>query len=310
MRRLWHVAQFNLTASRAILKVMKRSLFLVAFAIASALTQAQERLSDQIYMKNGGAAFTLDVFKVAAPNAPCVMWLCSGGWHSDHNDINPGIAKMLNDQGISVVEVVHGSQPRYTLNEIVPQIRRAVRYVRANASRFGIDPNRIGISGGSAGGHLSLMMGGTGDDGARNSTDPVERTSSVVNAVGVFMPPTDFLNWGKDGFMPLDSDQMAPYMPAFGVTKDSSKEKIIAIGKAMSPIGYVSNKFPPTLIIHGDKDALVPIQQATIMDEALAKLGIDHTLVVIQGGGHDAKTFLEGFPKLVEWFKAHLAKKG
>ena len=288
---------------------MKRTPFLLLFTVAVTLCQAQERISDQIYMKDGGAAFTLDVFKVATPNAPCVIWLCSGGWFSNHRDINPGIAKMFNDQGIAVVEVVHGSQPRYTLTEIVPQIRRAVRYVHANATRFGIDPHRVGISGGSAGGHLSLMIGGTGDAGAQNGKDEVEKFPSSVNAVGIFMPPTDFLNWGKDGFMPIDSPLMAPFMPAFGVNKDTPKDKMNQIGKIMSPIGYVTSSFPPTLIIHGDKDALVPIQQATIMDAALAKVGIDHTLIVVPGGGHDAKTFTEGFPKLVAWFKAHLGKK-
>ena len=287
---------------------MKRMPFLLALALVAGCSQAQERISDQIYMKNGGAAFTLDVFKVPAANAPCVIWLCSGGWFSKHEDINPGLAKMFNDQGIAVVEVVHGSQPRYTLNEIVPQIRRAVRYVRANATRFGIDPNRIGISGGSAGGHLSLMMGGTGDAGNPDAKDPVEQAASMVNAVGVFMPPTDFKNWGRDNYMPFDNPVMGIFMPAFGVTKDTPKDKMAQVGQDMSPINFVSAKFPPTMIIHGDKDTLVPIQQAQVMDAALGKAGIDHTLVTIEGGGHDAKTFNEGFPKLVAWFKEKLKK--
>jgi len=285
---------------------MKRTPFLLVLAFAASLSFAQERISDQIYMKSGGAAFTLDVFKAPVANAPCVIWLCSGGWFSDHKDINPAIAKMFNDQGMTLVEVVHGSQPRYTLNEIVPQIKRAVRYVHANATRFGIDPNKIGITGGSAGGHLSLMIGGTGDAGSPDATDPVEKAASSVNAVGVFMPPTDFLNWGKENFMPFDAPQMAVFMPAFGVNKDTSKDKVAQIGKTMSPITYVSAKFPPTLIIHGDKDMLVPVQQARVMDEALGKSGVDHTLIVVEGGGHDGKTFGEGFPKLVAWFKAKL----
>ena len=285
---------------------MKRAFLFLAAVLLAGLSQAQERLSDQIYMKDGGAAFTLDVFRVATPNAPCVIWLCSGGWFSNHRDINPVIAKMFNDQGIAVVEVVHGSQPRYTLNEIVPQIRRAVRYVHANAARFGIDPNRVGISGASAGGHLSLMIGGTGDTGNVDATDPVEKAPSSVNAVGAFMPPTDFLNWGKEGFMPIDSPQMAIFMPAFGVNKDTPKEKINQVGKLFSPITYITAKFPPTMIIQGDKDTLVPIQQANLMDAALGKQGIDHTLVIIPGGGHDAKTLSEGFPKLVAWYKSKL----
>src|SRR5205814_1180399 len=112
---------------------MKRAPFLLVLSLVASLCHAQERISDQIYMKNGGAAFTLDVFKASVPDAPCVIWLVSGGWFSDHKQIDPNVAKLFNDQGITVVEVVHGSQPRYTLNEIVPQIKRAVRYVHANA---------------------------------------------------------------------------------------------------------------------------------------------------------------------------------
>lgn len=288
------------------LPTMKRASLVLIFAIASGSSFAQERLSDQIYMKSGGAAFTLDVFKVAQPKAPCVIWLVSGGWVSDHKDINPILAKAFNDQGIAVVEVVHGAQPRYTLGDIVPQIKRAVRYVHANAERFGIDPNRIGISGASAGGHLSLMIGGIGDAGDANAKDPIDKEPCTVNAVGCFMPPTDFLNWGKENYSPFEEKKMEIFMPAFGVTKDTPKEKALEIGKFMSPIQYVTAKFPPTMIIHGDKDDLVPIQQAQIMDAALGKQGVDHTLVTIPGGGHDAKTLLGGFPRLVAWFKDKL----
>ena len=285
---------------------MKRAPFFFAFAIVASLSSAQDRITDQIYMKNGGVAFTLDVFKAPGPKAPCVIWLCSGGWFSNHNDINPAIAKYFNDQGMTVVEVVHGSQPRYTLNDIVPQIRRAVRYVHANADRFGIDQNKIGISGGSAGGHLSLMIAGTGDAGNADSSDPVEKASSSVNAVGVFFPPTDFLNWGKDGYSPFDEKQMQIFMPAFGFTKDTPRNKALELGKLMSPIQYVSAKYPPTMLIHGDSDTLVPVQQSKIMDAALAKNGIDHTLIIVPGGGHGGNTLLSGVSKLVAWFKDKL----
>lgn len=284
---------------------MKRYCSLLFVALVSS-GFAQERISDQIYMKSGGAAFTLDVFKVANPNAPCVIWLVSGGWVSDHSQISPDIAKAFNDQGIAVVEVVHGAQPRYTLTDIVPMIKRAVRYVHANATRFGINPNKIGISGGSAGGHLSLMIGGTGDAGNPDAKDPIDRAPSTVNAVGVYMPPTDFMNWGKEAYTPFGDPKMAIFMPAFGVNKDTPRDKAEAIGKLMSPINYVSPKFPPTMIVHGDKDALVPIQQAQSMDAALAKQGVDHTLITIAGGGHDAVTFLGGAQRLIAWFKEKL----
>jgi len=274
----------------------------VCLALALNLACAQERISDQIYMKSGGAAFTLDVFKAAKPNAPAVIWLCSGGWFSKHEDINPALAKAFNDQGITCIEVVHGSQPRYQLKDIVPMIRRAVRYVHANAARFGIDPNRIGISGGSAGGHLSLLTAALGDSGDASAKDPVDQASSSVNFVAVFFPPTDFQNWGKANYTPIGEPGMAIFAPAFGVNASSPKDQVDRIAHDMSPMNFVTAKFPPTLIIHGDSDTLVPLQQSETFDAALAKLGVDHKLIVIPGGGHNNKTLEPGMPQLIAWY--------
>ena len=95
--------------------------------------------------------------------------------------------------------MVHGSQPRYTVPEIIQDMNRAVRFIRHHAKDYGIDPDRIGIYGGSAGGHLSLMLGTAGDKGDPKAKDPVDRESSRVQAVACFFPPTDFLNYGKPG---------------------------------------------------------------------------------------------------------------
>ena len=102
-------------------------------------------------------------------------------------------------RGYTVFAVVHGSQPRYTIPEIVADMNRAVRFIRYHAADYHIDPDRIGITGGSAGGHLSLMQGTAGDKGNPDAKDPIDRTSSRVQAVACFFPPTDFLNYGKPG---------------------------------------------------------------------------------------------------------------
>ena len=102
-------------------------------------------------------------------------------------------------RGYTIFAVVHGSQPKYTIPEILLDMHRAVRYVRHNAKQYDVDPGRIGIYGGSAGGHLSLMQGTAGNAGNPTAVDPVERASSRVQAVACFFPPTDFLNYGKEG---------------------------------------------------------------------------------------------------------------
>jgi acetyl esterase/lipase len=166
---------------------------------------AQERIRDVVYQKQGGVAFTLDVFKPAKPNGITVIHLVSGGWVSDHSGINPSLAQAANAAGYTMVQVVHGAQPRFKVPEIVGQVQRAIRYLRANASQFGIDPDRIGLTGGSAGGHLALMVGALHADGNPNALDPVERFPARVGAIGVFFPPTDFTNYGREKLFAFDN---------------------------------------------------------------------------------------------------------
>jgi acetyl esterase/lipase len=120
----------------------RRILTLLALMLVS-FASAQERIKDLIYLKQGGSAFTLDVFKPAKATGATVIWIVSGGWVSSHDSINADLAKGFNDRGITVVQAVHGSQPKYTVPEILVQLRQAIRYVRTNATTFGIDPNRI-----------------------------------------------------------------------------------------------------------------------------------------------------------------------
>src|SRR5439155_3550362 len=113
-----------------------------------------------------------------------------------HDSIKPMTPLLLEflKRGYTVFAVVHGSQPKFTVPEILLDMHRAVRYIRSHAQDFKIEPERIGITGGSAGGHLSLMQGTAGDLGDPKARDPVERVSSRVQAVACFFPATDFLN--------------------------------------------------------------------------------------------------------------------
>ena len=259
-----------------------------------------------IYLKAGGCAFTFDVFKPKAPNGKAIVWLVSGGWVSNHEGINPDLAKPLNDAGFTVFEVVHGAQPKFQIPEIIGELERALRFIHLNAKSYGIDPGAIGVSGMSAGGHLSLMLGGLGDNGKPDAKDPVDQASDKVEAVVAFMPPTDFLNWGAEGAVPWKNPIMGIFMPAFGVTAATPEDKLRQVGHDLSPINTINPNFPPTLIVHGDKDPLVPLQQAQRMDGALDAAKIVHKLLIIPGGGHDAKTLLGGLPQMIEWFNTHL----
>lgn len=270
---------------------------LVLLAYSAPLPLAQIRTQDVIYMKSGGAAFTMDVYKPAKPNKAAVILMVSGGWVSDHSMIKSfgaDIEKAFGDSGFTVIEVVHGAQPRFKVAEIVEQVRTAVRFVHAHAPEYGIDTNKVGVTGISSGGHLSLMIAGSAD--------------SPVNAVAAIAPPTDLANWGKPAFTLTDDPQMSVFAPVLGIDLKAPKKDIETLAKLLSPITYVNAKYPPTLIIHGDSDKVVPLQQAQAMDQALAKAGVEHKLEVVSGGDHDGKTFGTGVTKALQWFKDKLLK--
>jgi len=283
-----------------------RSVAAFFLACAALTASAQTRIPDVIYLKQAGCAYTMDVFTPKTSNHKAVVWIVSGGWFSKHEDINPGLAQAFTAKGFTVFEVVHGSQPKYTIPEIIPMVRRAIRFIRYSAATYDISPKAIGVSGASAGGHLSLEIGGLGDDGDPNAKDPVDRVSSRADAVVAFMPPTDFLNWGATGTLALSVPGLAVFSPAFGVTAQTPKDELLKLGHDLSPITLVKAGFPPTLIVHGDKDPLVPVQQAKLIDAAFAAAGVVHKLVIVPGGGHDGITLLGGSAATLDWFNTHL----
>jgi acetyl esterase/lipase len=175
------------------------TLFFLLFALATFAENPFTRTEDVIYGRKFGLNLTLDVFQPAKPNGIGILWMVSGGFFSAHENIHAKSYQPLLERGYTVFAVVHGSQPKFTIPEIEMDIHRAVRFIRHNAEKFGIDPKRIGISGGSAGGHLSLTLGTQGTKGDAKAGDPVDKASSEVQAVACFYPPTDFLNWSKEG---------------------------------------------------------------------------------------------------------------
>jgi acetyl esterase/lipase len=313
---------------------MPRQFILVALLFAIALPvaagdkgPAYSRTEDVVYGRKHGMALTMDVFKPKKDaNGVGVIWVVSGGWVSAHETIQPALPfapiKELVGRGYTVFAVVHGSQPKFTIPEILLDMHRAVRFIRSHAADYQIDPERIGITGASAGGHLSLMQGTAGTKGDANAKDPIERASSRVQAVACFFPPTDFLNYGKPGenalgkgvlkgfpapFAFQELDRKGSYAGSYVPVTDENK--FLEIGKQISPINHVSADDAPTLIIHGDKDVLVPIQQAEIMVSKLKEVGVPAELVVKPGAGHGWPDLPKDMPTIAGWFDKHLKKK-
>src|SRR5262245_42899246 len=276
------------------------------------------RTQDVIYGRKYGLALTMDVFTPKKANGVGVIFVVSGGWFSGPQAIHPPFAAPLLKRGYTVFAVVHGSQPKFTVPEIVEDMHRAVRFIRHSAQRFKIDPDRLGIYGASAGGHLSLMMGHAGKDGDPKADDPVDRLSSRVQAVACFFPPTDFLNWGRPGNELIDRALRPPFTAAVDFHEFDKKKalfipikdekKLREIMRDISPITHVSGKSAPTLLIHGDKDTLVPIQQSELLAARLKEAGVPVELIVRKGSGHGWATLPLDLEKCADWFDRHLQK--
>jgi acetyl esterase/lipase/outer membrane protein assembly factor BamB len=277
------------------------------------------RTEDVIYGRKPGLALTMDVFRPKQhANGATVIWCISGGWFSDHRFIEPGYIAEFLKRGYTVFAVVHGSQPKYTIPEILGDMHRAVRFIRYHAKDYHIDPDRIGITGGSAGGHLSLMQGTAGDPGNPKAADPVDRTSSSVQAVACFFPPTDFLNYGKKGEIALGCGILKDFRAPFDFKEYDQRThaferitdpgKILEIGRQISPVYHVKAGNPPTLIMHGDADKLVPIQQAELIIDKLKKAGVPAKLVVKKGAGHGWPHGEKDNAIMADWFDEHLGK--
>ena len=269
-------------------------------------------VEDVVYGQKDGMGLTLDlVTPEKNRNGLGIVVISSGSWRSSKSNLAEEVAKFRQDHwgmgllsnGFTVFVVRHGSTPRFQVPEMIEDVRRSVRFIRLNADAYGIDPDNIGITSGSSGGHLALMVGMTGDDGNPDSKDPVERVSSRTQAIVSWFPPTDMVNWGmKDGYKMIKLARPTLFDEMFGTVTDLTTQL-----KEISPLYHISEDDPPLYLIHGDSDKTVPLQQSQVLEAAYKEAKIPVELVVIPGGGH---TYWDGieteYEGITKWFKTYL----
>jgi acetyl esterase/lipase len=216
-------------------------LLVLALITTSLLSQEPERIRDVIYTKHDGVALTMDVFKPEKPNGAGIIKIVSGGWKSNHNGISDGGWPKA---GYTTFVVVHGTQPRFQVEEIVADLNRAVRFIRANAASYGVDPQKLGVTGSSAGGHLSLMLATRGGPGDAKAADPIDRESSAVNAVACFYPPTDYLNWFEPGDNASASANSKPTRLLLAPRPPRRKVARRSVASCRRSTGFIRNSLP------------------------------------------------------------------
>ena len=218
---------------------------------------------------------------------PAIVFIHGGGWYQGNRQGYRGQIQEAARRGYVAATISYrlmqfdeSEKEATTATPIFPaqihDAKAAIRWVRANAKKYHVDPNRIGVTGGSAGGHLSLLVGLTDPssnlEGDSGNPDQSSRVQAVVNVFG----PTDMT------FCHEKSSVAWIFRLFMGGTPSETAERY----KTASPLTYVSEDDPPVLTLHGDQDALVPVEQAKKLDEMMKAAGASHTLMVFEGQGH------------------------
>lgn len=253
-----------------------------------------EVIRDVTFGTTGDRSLRLHVLRSTEPTegpSPAVVWIHGGAWLGGDRDAGIGRLAPLVRQGYVGVSIEYRLSPEATFPAQIEDCKAAIRFLRAEADQFGIDPDRIGVWGSSAGGHLVALLGTSGDVEDLEGEGGNPGVSSRVQAVCDFFGPTDFLRMNDT---PGQMDHEAPNSPESLLIGGPIREHPDRVAQA-NPITYVSADDPPFLIVHGDRDPLVPLNQSELLRDSLRSSGVPVTLHVVEGGGHG-----QGFPSEVD----------
>ena len=275
------------------MKMMKNTLLVtIALLFTSASFAELSIKSDVVYGHKDGMALVYSGLQPENANGAAIVFMVSGGWVSRWSPAQRYARRFddMLDAGFTVIPVNHGSAPRYRVPEAYADVSRAIRHIKLHAQQLGIDPDRICVTGGSAGGHLSLMLGLDSDAGISGDRDEVMRQGNDVAAIVAYFPPVDLreITGPNDRFPALDFEQ--------------SK------AAAISPILHADPSDPPTLLIHGDADTLVDISNSVDMQAEFEKQHITSEFITIPGAGHGFRgdDATQAAALRLDWFKRYL----
>lgn len=255
------------------------------------------------YVPDAGPRQTLDLY--VPPNTgkplPLIVYIHGGGWEGGSK--NGGTPISFLSQGFAVASVNYRLTDLGVFPAQIQDCKEAIRWLRSHAKDHGYDPNRIGAFGPSAGGHLVALLATTGDDTFPLLQESTKSVSTKLQAVCDWFGPTDFLHWGESG-----APSGGAKGPVYKLLGGSVADKL-NLAKKASPVTFVSKSATPMLIIHGDKDNIVPLQQSEVLATALKQAGADVTLHVVKGAGH-GNGFLvpEVLNAMDAFFAKHLTK--
>ena len=253
----------------------------------------------------------LDIYvpEKAAGKLPLIVWIHGGGWQAGNKEGCPAVSTFPHRYIFASINY------RFSQTDVFPaqmhDCKGAIRYLRAHAEQYHIDPDKVCVWGASAGGHLVALLGTSGDiKEAEGTVGGNLDQSSGVQAVIDWFGPTDMSVFFKQAESVENIFKEIPDASPIARLFGGPVGKHLDLVKAADPINYIPNqkKLPPFFIVHGDKDKLVPLAQSEILVEALKKAGGDVQLEVIVGGGHGDKFDRDKLQKLQAEFVAKVFK--
>lgn len=271
--------------------------------VAPALPPGTKAVPDIAYVPNGHERQKLDLYVPAGVTnpLPVIIWIHGGAWKGGSKERCPALRFV--SRGYAVASLNYRLSQHAIFPAQMEDCKAAVRWLRAHAQEHNLDPQRFAAWGSSAGGHVVALLGTSG--GVKEfDTGENLGVSSRVQAVVDFFGPADFTQMSKFSLpnAPFDHDAVdSPESQLLGGAVQQNKDRA---AKA-SPLTYVSKDDPPFLIMHGNRDNLVPYQQSELLRDALRKAGVEVTLRIVEGAGH-------GFAgpeidrQVAEFFERHL----
>lgn len=270
-----------------------------------------------VFAERDGVGLLMDIFTpTGASNGLGIVDVASGSYFSSRDKLNDHKKARMFDifcgKGYTVFAVRPGSRPKYALPEMMENVYTGIRWVKAHAKEYGVDPDRLGLTGASAGGHLCSLAAVTPQPADPNAKNPLDRFDTRVRAVVAFFPPSDFLNYGAKELSPESVRTVSPLFGDIlfpGGIKNQSNEEIYDAIVKLSPARQITSEAPPFLLFHGTADFLVPIKQSKLFLAALKEKGVPAELIIKQGGGHPWPTIHEEVQVAADWFDSQLAGK-
>jgi acetyl esterase/lipase len=259
---------------------------------------------DLAYGKGGDKDLQLDLAMPKDGDGPFPVVVCihGGGWRGGKRQDMTKTIEVLAGRGYVAVTPSYRLAPDAKFPSQIEDVKAAVRWLRANAKTYKIDPDRIGAIGFSAGAHLACLLGVTNRDDDLEGKGGNADQSSRVHCVVSFFGPTDLTrdDWTKE----IEDNILVPFLG--GTIKDKPEQY-----KKASPVTYVKKDAPPFLFFHGDKDKIVGVEQSKILCEALKKAGGSAKVEVIEGEGHGwaGEKLKDSIEKMTAFLDANLKKK-